>query len=122
MKILSSCVLIVTLFMARHTAAADSVATDSAATGYAAAIRADKPALYWRFETISGDVVRDESRHIDIHGQLKAMGPGRRGISGLAASFTRSHLAGRVEAQLNPQQDAAVERDRKSTRLNSSHW
>ena len=101
--------------MARHTAAADSVATDSAATGYAAtgyadAIRADKPALYWRFETISGDVVRDESRHIDIHGQVKAMGPGRRGISGLAASFTRSHLAGRVEAQLNPQQDAAVEK------------
>ena len=115
MKILSSCLLTVTLFMARHTAAADSVATDSAATdsaatGYADAIRADKPALYWRFETISGDVVRDESRHSDIHGQLKAMGPGRRGISGLAASFTRSHLAGRVEAQLNPQQDAVVEK------------
>ena len=89
--------LATTLLVARHTAAAD----------YTAVVRADNPALYWRFEAVSGDAVRDESGSTD--GWAKATGPVRRGISGLAASFDRSHLAGRIEPELTPVQDAAVE-------------
>ncbi|HJN11918.1 MAG: hypothetical protein QGH33_00745 [Pirellulaceae bacterium] len=97
MRIPAIFVLATTLLVARHIAAAD----------YAAAVRADKPALYWRFEAVSGDAVRDESGNTD--GWAKATGPVRRGISGLAASFDRSHLAGRIESELTPVQDAAVE-------------
>ncbi|MBP87571.1 MAG: hypothetical protein CMJ64_12740 [Planctomycetaceae bacterium] len=97
MKKLSIRLFVVALLLAGRPLAAD----------YTATIRSDEPVLYWRFEAVSGDIVRDEAG--GANGRARANGPWRRGISGLAASFGRAHLAGRIESELNPEQDAAVE-------------
>ena len=95
MKTPSIIVLTATILLTRY-----------AAADYAAAVRADKPVMYWRFDAVSGDVVRDEAGNTD--GRTRATGPVRRGISGLAASFDRSHPAGRIESELTADKNAAV--------------
>lgn len=75
---------------------------------YSRRILADRPALYWRFDEISREDVADAAGA--VKGRFLASGPVRRGVAGLAAAFDRAHLAGRVEAELTADQDAAIER------------
>ena len=78
------------------------------AADYREVILASEPSIYWRFENSNSNLVHDESGLVDA--QSIAAGPGRRGVSGLAAAFDRSRLAGRVEARLTAEQHATVER------------
>ena len=75
------------------------------AAEYRDAIVADRPAIYWRFESHDGDV----DQAILIDGKAIETGPGRRGVSGLAVAFGRSQIAGRVEGRLTAEQDKTVE-------------
>ena len=76
------------------------------AADYSETVLSDKPALYWRFEHLSGELVRDQVG--GANGRAQATGPGRRGISGFAAAFDRAHLTGRIVTELSPEQDAAL--------------
>jgi len=85
-----------------------SGSSHSLAADYAQTVLADKPVLYWQFDEASAEKTDDEAGL--ANGRFVANGPGRRGVSGLAAAFDRAHLAGRVEAKLTAEQDKKLER------------
>ena len=68
----------------------------------------DRPVAYWCFDESTGLSVGNEASG-EADGQHISGAVNRRGVSGLAAAFDSVHRAGRIEVQLDEQQDRTME-------------